>query len=101
MTSFILILLAIALLVHMLRSFLRMERRLAAPPRTGGAARGLLPSITVIRPIKGLDVGARENTEALLNQDYPGPVETLFVLDSAQDPAYPVVAQIVAASRKD
>ena len=55
------------------------------------------PSVTVIRPIRGLDIGARENAEALLDQAYPGEQETLFILDAESDPAYPVVAELVHA----
>lgn len=55
------------------------------------------PSVTVIRPIRGLDIGSRENAEALLNQDYPGEQETLFILDTESDPAYPVMVELVRA----
>lgn len=53
------------------------------------------PSITVIRPIRGLDPGCRENTLALLEQVYPGEVQTLFVFDHVGDPALPIVSEIV------
>jgi ceramide glucosyltransferase len=59
------------------------------------------PSVTLVRPIKGMDVGYEENTRALLAQDYPGEVETLFVFDSASDPAYPRVAELAAQSGKN
>lgn len=101
MTTFILPLFAAALLIRILVSYLRMERVLTPPPRARARRRDGFPSVTVIRPIKGLDVGCRENTEALLAQDYPGELETLFVFDSANDPAYPLVAELVAASRKN
>ena len=54
------------------------------------------PSVTVIRPIRGLDVGARENLEALLSLDYPGELEIFCVLDSEADPAYPLVRELIA-----
>jgi ceramide glucosyltransferase len=100
-TTVVLTLVAAALLVRILLNYLRMERMLAPKPRTAQHARRAFPSITVIRPIKGLDVGCRENTEALLAQDYPGRVETLFVLDSASDPAYPVIADVVSRTHKN
>lgn len=53
------------------------------------------PSLTVVRPVKGLDVGAAENVRALLDSDYPGRVQILFVFDDAQDPAVPVVDALV------
>src|SRR4051812_22425416 len=66
-------------------------RHRTAPPEFLGEA----PSVTIIRPIRGLDVGARENTLALLNLDYPSALELLFVFDTAQDPGYAVVEALV------
>ncbi len=57
------------------------------------------PSLSVIRPIRGLDVDARGNFLAALANDYPGEIETLFVLDSPDDPATPVVREVVRAHR--
>lgn len=57
------------------------------------------PSLTVVRPIKGLDAGARENLRAALDNGYPGPIETLFVLDDEDDPAVPLVREAIAAHR--
>jgi ceramide glucosyltransferase len=101
MIAFSLALFAAALLLRILLGHLRMQRVLTPPDSGRTRAATTLPSITVIRPIKGLDVGCRENTEALLAQDYPGEIETLFVLDSANDPAYPVVAEVVATARNN
>jgi ceramide glucosyltransferase len=53
------------------------------------------PSVTVIRPIRGLDVGAEENVRALLGLDYPGELELLFVFDSEADPAFPLVSRCI------
>ena len=55
------------------------------------------PSVTIVRPIRGLDIGSRENAEALLEQAYPGDQETLFILDTESDPAYPVMVELVRA----
>jgi ceramide glucosyltransferase len=53
------------------------------------------PSVTEIRPIKGLDAGARENLEAAFAVDYPGEVELLFVFDDEQEPAVPLVREAI------
>src|SRR6266852_1819804 len=53
------------------------------------------PSVTVIRPMRGLDVGARENILALLDTVYPGPLEILFVFDSESDPGFPLVRELI------
>jgi ceramide glucosyltransferase len=55
-----------------------------------------LPSISVIRPVRGADVGARENYAAALDNGYPGEIETLFVFDDADDPGYPIAAAAIA-----
>jgi len=54
------------------------------------------PSVTMVRPVRGLDVGAEENFRAALDNGYPGNVETLFVFDDDDDPALPVARQVVA-----
>lgn len=57
------------------------------------------PSLTVVRPIKGLDAGVRENLRAALDNGYPGPIETLFVFDHEREPAVPLVREAIAAHR--
>ena len=55
-----------------------------------------LPSISVIRPVRGADVGAAENYAAALDSGYPGEVETIFVFDDAEDPGYPIAQKAIA-----
>jgi len=63
----------------------------------GGAFAGKpLPSITVVRPVRGLDVDAAKNLAAALDNDYPGEVETIFVFDDDLDPAFATVRQAIA-----
>jgi len=73
------------------RALMRALSR-ALPP---GAKPSTYPSVTVIRPIRGLDVGAKENLESLLDIAYPGEWELFCVLDSESDPAYPIVRSLV------
>ena len=54
------------------------------------------PSVTVIRPIKGLDAGAADNIEAALEHGYPGAVETLFIFDDEREPALPLVTSAIS-----
>jgi ceramide glucosyltransferase len=54
------------------------------------------PRLAVLRPIRGLDPGAAQNLDALLDSDYPGPVEFLFLLDDADDPSFPLVESAIA-----
>lgn len=53
------------------------------------------PSVSVIRPIKGLDAGAKENLCAALHTGYPGEVETIFVFDDDQDPTLTVLNEVL------
>jgi ceramide glucosyltransferase len=55
-----------------------------------------LPSISVIRPVRGADVGAAENYAAALDTGYPGEIETIFVFDDADDPGYPIAQKAIA-----
>jgi ceramide glucosyltransferase len=56
---------------------------------------GIYPSVSIIRPVKGLDVGAEDNFRAALNTRYPGEVETIFVFDGKNDPAYHIALKVV------
>ncbi len=75
---------ALGVLARGHRELMAGLRRRAPPPTTHFEP----PSVTVIRPIRGLDVEARENVRALLELDYPGDWEVLFVFDSEDDPAF-------------
>src|SRR4030095_890584 len=50
----------------------------------------------VIRPVKGVDIGAEDNIRAFLEMEYPGALELLFVVDSEEDPATPVIRRTIA-----
>lgn len=88
-------LVALAALVWILVEHDRLDRFLVRhPPPVPPPAR--FPSLTMVRPIRGVDVGAAENLRALLDSDYPGRIEVLFVLDDASDPAVPLVRAAIA-----
>ncbi len=53
------------------------------------------PLASVVLPCKGLDPGFHENITALFQQDYPD-LELLFVVATDDDPAYPVLAALIA-----
>ncbi len=50
--------------------------------------------ITILKPLKGLDPELAENLRTFFRQDYPR-YEIRFCLESKNDPAYPVVTQIM------
>ena len=54
------------------------------------------PSVTVIMPVRGLDQDLRNNIASVLNQDYPGPRNYIFVLDDENDPTYNVITNLLS-----
>ena len=53
-----------------------------------------IPKVTIIVPCKGLDPNFDENIKAFLKQGYPT-YQVLFVTATDDDPAYPVLEQII------
>lgn len=96
--STVLVALAVLSLLLLVEGHVRLRRvlarRLAAPPFPSRA-----PSMTVIRPVKGVDTGAEENIRAFLAMEYPGPLELLFVVDSEEDLATPLIRRLIAEHR--
>lgn len=91
-------LLAAALLLWVGRTYL--WRRRAIRQRDYPAEPERYPSVSVIRPIKGLDAEAEENVRAALDHGYPGAVETFFVFEDDSEPALPVVERVLAEGRR-
>jgi ceramide glucosyltransferase len=87
-------LLAVALLLWVWRTYHR--QRQAIRQRAYPAELDRYPSVSVIRPIKGLDAGAEDNIRAALDHGYPGAVETFFVFEDGSEPALPLVEQALA-----
>jgi len=79
----------------------RTHRKLvvAVRPQPAPARLDRHPSVTVIRPIKGLDAGFEENLQAAFDHGYPGAVDTLFVFDDEDEPAVPAVHAALAEYR--
>ena len=53
------------------------------------------PHVTVIMPVRGLDQNIRDNIISVLNQDYPGRRDYIFVLDNERDPAYGIIKDAI------
>ncbi len=89
--------LGVVLVAEAVRQHLQQRAALRASRPRSPAARTLAryPSLTVIRPIRGLDTGAQENIRAALDHGYPGAVETLFVFDDLSEPALPLARQAI------
>lgn len=54
-----------------------------------------LSPMTVIRPLRGADPGLSENLRSLIVADHEGAIQTLFAMETADDPAYPICERIV------
>jgi ceramide glucosyltransferase len=78
---------------HLVRAILPKK---AAQPRSVRR-----PSVTIIRPIRGLDAGAEANIAAAFDNDYEGDVELLFTFDDASEPAIPLVQAEIARRRSE
>ena len=97
MIPLLLAVLGLAALAHVLVQhgrFLGALRRRPTPPRLSS-----YPSVSVVRPVRGRDVGAEENFVAALDTGYPGEVETIFVVDGEDDDAFPLLQAVISAHR--
>lgn len=52
--------------------------------------------VSILKPLKGLDAGSRQNFESFCLQNYPE-YQLVFVLQSAIDPCIPIIRQLMAA----
>ena len=73
---------------HRLRQFV-LEKLTAKTPRSA-------PWATLIAPCKGIDPGFEQNIKAVLNQNYPGRWQVIFVVESSDDSAYTALTKILS-----
>ncbi len=59
------------------------------------------PWVTVIMPVRGLDQNFRGNVTSVLDQDYPGRRDYIFVLDDDGDPAYGIIKELISNAGVD
>ena len=90
--------LGLALRVWLLYCGLRLRQfvkgQLRQPPPTSA-----LP-VTLIAPCKGIDPGFEQNVQAVLAQQYPNFWEVIFVVESTDDPAYPVLEKLIEQNKR-
>src|SRR5690242_1509407 len=56
-----------------------------------------LPSVTILKPLHGLEPRLRENLESFFRQEYPAPFELVFGVRHEHDPALGVVRELAAS----
>lgn len=71
------------------RDFVRAQRGVAAEQPSP-------PTISILKPVKGLDPDLAEALRTHCTQDYPAAVELLVAVHSLADPAVPVVQALAA-----
>ncbi len=57
-------------------------------------SRDVLPGISVIHPVKGVDYEFEKNIKSWVDQDYKGPVEHIFSFQEEADPAMAIVKEL-------
>ena len=88
--------LAFAGLVYTLAAAVLAARFVSSPARVGLSH----PPVTIIKPLHGASGGLLQTLQRFCDQDYPGPVQILFGVHDAADPAVKVVERL-RASRPD
>ncbi len=63
------------------------------PERTDRLPNNTFPSVSILKPLKGLDDGLFDNLESFCNLEYPR-YEIIFALQDQNDPAYKVASKI-------
>jgi len=53
-------------------------------------------SVTVIKPVKGMDADSYTNFASFCRQDYAGGIQILFAAASGDDPIIPVIRKLIA-----
>lgn len=83
--------LAAGTIVYCFLVLIATYRYLSVPP----APPAMLP-ISILKALKGADLGLAENLRSFFAQDYAAPFEILFAVTAQSDPAVPIVRQIMA-----
>jgi ceramide glucosyltransferase len=92
--AYLILIVAICPFIYYLIALYSAWRFFAFTPRYGGAGSDFTPPVSVLKPIRGLDPDSYENFATFCRQDYPD-YEILFCIGGHDDPALPVIEEIV------
>ncbi len=90
-------LLAVASCLYTLLSIFAVRR--AFPRENRQAAPKIAPGVAILKPLYGAEPGLAEHLLSFCRQDYAGPVQILFGVHDAGDPAAAVARRLVNALR--
>lgn len=88
--------LAILTAVSFALTFWRWIASLCFPLHRRMAVTASLPGLTLLKPLKGCDGETQECLRSWFRQAYPGPVQILLGVASAEDPVCPVAREVLA-----
>jgi ceramide glucosyltransferase len=57
---------------------------------------GECPAVTILKPLHGVEPGLRDHLAGFCAQDYPNPVQIVFGVADAADPAIAIVRKLIA-----
>ncbi len=89
--SLLFLILTLAAWVYQLLALISLQRFFSRP--LPSLAPGPQPGVSVLKPLKGLEPGARECLESFLTQDYR-PYQVLFGVSDPGDPAIPLLNEL-------
>ena len=69
-------------------------RRFYAQPEPGDPV--VWPSVSILKPVKGLDSDTKRGFESFINQVYPGELEVIFAVEGLDDPVVPLIRELQA-----
>jgi ceramide glucosyltransferase len=55
------------------------------------------PSVSILKPVKGLDADTQLGFESFIGQDYPGELEVIFAVEGLDDPVVPLIRELQVA----
>jgi ceramide glucosyltransferase len=88
--------LAILTAISFALTFWRWIVSLRFPLHRRGTHPAPLPGVTFLKPLKGCDAETKNCLRSWFLQVYPGPVQILFGVASADDPVRPIVRELLA-----